>query len=96
MVVGGILYKSLAKRRIPKASLTIYMTMGWVAIFFVPQLIHNANIYFLMWIVIGGVFYSIGAWFYSQKHRPYFHFIWHLFIDFAAISHIIAMLIFIY
>ncbi len=95
MVLGGILYKSLARKRIPKASLVIYMTMGWVAVLFIPKLIQNADITFLIWIIIGGAFYSIGAWFYSQKHRAYFHFIWHIFIDLAAVSHIIAMLVFI-
>lgn len=95
MVMGGILLKTLSKKKIKKASLTIYLTMGWVAIIFIPQLIKNADIYFLMWIIIGGILYSVGAWFYNQKHRPYFHFIWHIFIDLAAISHIIAILIFI-
>lgn len=94
-VVFGVLYKSLSKKRIPKASLVLYLTMGWTAILFLPQLLKNANPGFLFFIVLGGVLYSAGAWFYSQKHRPYFHFIWHLFVNFAAIAHVVAMVFFI-
>lgn len=94
MVILGILYKSLSKRKIPKASLGIYLTMGWTVIFFMPSLIQKANPWFMALLALGGILYSIGAWFYKQKHRPYFHFIWHLFINFAALSHAIAMLFF--
>lgn len=93
-VLFGVLYKSLSKKRIPKASLMIYLSMGWVAVLFLPQLISNAQPGFILFIGLGGILYSIGAWFYNQKHRPYFHFIWHLFINFAAASHVIAMIVF--
>lgn len=95
MVLFGVLYKSLSKKRMPKASVTIYLTMGWTAVLFMPTLLKNAQPGFLILIALGGVLYSVGSWFYSQKHRPYFHFIWHLFINFAAISHFVAMMFFI-
>lgn len=91
MVVGGIIYKSLTLKKSKKISLMIYLTMGWIAVLFLPQMVQNSSLFFVLWILIGGLMYSIGAWFYSQIHRPYFHFIWHLFIDLAAISHLIAM-----
>jgi hemolysin III len=94
MVLFGILYKSLLRQSIPKASVIIYLSMGWVAVLFVPTLLRVANPYFLVFIVLGGLLYSVGAWFYRQKHRPYFHFIWHLFVNFASLSHLVAMLVF--
>ena len=95
MVFVGVLYKSLIRHKVPKASLTIYLTMGWIAVLFIPDLVRTANIWFGILIALGGIFYSAGAWFYSQKHRPYFHFIWHLFINIAAATHFIAILFFI-
>jgi hemolysin III len=94
MVIFGVLYKSLLRQSIPKASVIIYLSMGWVAVLFLPTLLNVANPYFLVFIVLGGLLYSIGAWFYRQKQRPYFHFIWHLFVNFASLSHLIAMLVF--
>lgn len=92
MVLTGILYKSISQKSIPKLSVTIYLIMGWIAVLFFPVIIKNSNPSFLFFIALGGLLYSGGAWFYTKKERPYFHFIWHLFINFAAISHFIAII----
>ncbi len=94
MVLFGILYKSIAQKSIPKLSVLIYLSMGWTAVFFIPTLLHNTSPLFLSLIILGGVFYSVGSWFYMQKSRPYFHFIWHMFINMAALSHFIAIVFF--
>ncbi len=94
MVIFGILYKSIARRSIPKLSVLIYLSMGWVALLFIPQLVRYTNPVFIWLIIAGGVLYTAGSWFYMQKERPYFHFIWHLFIDFAALAHFIAIVFF--
>jgi hemolysin III len=91
MVLIGILYKSIARQSIPKLSVLIYLTMGWIAVLFIPILIQKANSTFLLLIGLGGILYTIGAMFYMQKHRPNFHFIWHLFINAAALSHFVAI-----
>lgn len=91
LVIGGILYKVLGNNRIPKLSLIIYLVMGWQAVFFLPQIIHATNTVFLSLIVAGGLMYTIGAYFYSKRNMPYHHLIWHLFINAASISHIIAI-----
>lgn len=55
IVLVGILYKSLATRAMPKLSLTLYLVMGWIAIFFFPTLLRKANTVFLVLVVLGGV-----------------------------------------
>jgi hemolysin III len=95
MVLFGVLYKSIAQKSIPKLSVLIYLSMGWAAVFFFPTLIHNTSVLFISLIILGGIFYSAGSWFYMQKTRPYFHFIWHIFIDLAALTHFIAIVFFI-
>jgi len=95
MVLAGILYKSISRRSVPKVSVTIYLVMGWTAVLFMPIIFQKASPWFIFFIAFGGVLYSAGAWFYSKKERPYFHFIWHLFVNFAAIAHFIAIVFFI-
>ena len=90
MVLIGILYKSLSPKSLPRLSLAIYLVMGWSVILFLPVLLEAANATFLLWIVIGGVLYSVGAYFYSRKYA-YAHAIWHVFIALASIAHIIAI-----
>lgn len=92
-VLAGVLSKSLSKRSYPILSTTIYLVMGWTAVFFIQPLLNHASLLFLALIVLGGVMYSAGVFFYS-KHKTYFHFIWHLFINVASILHFIAIVFF--
>ena len=91
MVLVGILYKSISTRSMPKLSLTIYLVMGWTALIFIPSLMANSSLAFLILIASGGILYSIGAWFYAQQHLKFGHGIWHLFIVGASILHYIAI-----
>jgi len=94
MVIFGILYKSIAKRKIPKISLTIYLVMGWSVIFVAPLLIRNAAIGMQLLLLGGGVFYSVGAYFYAKKEKRFFHTVWHFFINLGAICHFLGVLLF--
>ncbi len=92
--IGGIIMTAVSKNYHKKLSLTLYLVMGWIAVLFVPQVISNASLPFIILIVLGGVFYTVGVFFYVQKW-PYAHFIWHMFIIMASISHFIAIVFFI-
>lgn len=93
-VLFGILYKAVAKSEYPKLTLTVYLIMGWIAVLFIPTIIRNSSPMFLGLIVLGGVLYSIGAYFYARK-KTYDHMIWHIFINLASIAHFIAIVFFI-
>lgn len=92
-VLGGILLKSISNKAHPIISCTIYLAMGWAAILFLPNLIKSGSSLFLSLIVAGGLFYTGGVYFYSQK-KNFYHFIWHIFIDLACILHFIAIVFF--
>lgn len=92
-VLVGILFKSIAQKSAPKVTVLIYMIMGWSVVFFLPILIRESNWMFMFLLVLGGVFYSIGAGFYVQK-KNFMHAIWHFFIVAAAISHMVAIIFF--
>ncbi len=92
MVIFGIFYKSLSRKSIPAISLTIYLVMGWTIVLFMPVFLRNASTMLLALISGGGVFYSIGAWFYARKGFKYHHLAWHLFINIALIMHFVAII----
>ena len=94
MVLFGIFYKSLSRRSIPAISLTIYLIMGWTIIFFFPLFLRNASIPLLVLIAAGGVFYTLGAWFYAKKGFKYHHLVWHLMINIAVGCHFTAIVFF--
>ena len=94
MVLFGILYKSVSKRRIPKVSLTIYLVMGWSVLFVAPMFIRNASLGLQLFILGGGIFYSAGTYFYAKKDKRFFHMVWHFFVNLGALCHFLGMLLF--
>lgn len=92
--IWGILYKAIATKVNPKLSLMIYLIMGWVGVIYLPIIISQSKCLFFIFILLGGLAYTIGAWFYAQKNRPYFHMIWHIFILIASLFHFIGILYF--
>ena len=96
MVLFGIFYKSLSKRSIPSVSLTIYLIMGWLIVIFFPLFWNNASTPLLALISAGGIFYTIGAWFYAKKGFRYHHLVWHLLINLAVVCHFVGIVFFLY
>ena len=45
----------------------------------------------LIYIVAGGLAYTIGCIFYALDKMPYNHFIWHLFVIAGSVLHYIAI-----
>lgn len=95
MVIIGVLYKSLSRKSVPALSLLIYMVMGWLVVLIFPYLYRQSNIVFLLLMALGGILYTIGAYFYVQKTKPYTHVVWHVFVNLASIAHFIAIVFFI-
>lgn len=90
-VVAGILYKSLAKMSIPKVSLMIYLIMGWTLLIFMPMFVRNANRPLFWLVLLGGVFYTLGAVIYAKKGFKFHHMVWHLFVFLGACAHFIGL-----
>lgn len=93
ITIAGILYQILAHHVNEKLTLALYLVMGWLAVLVIPAMMTKASLTFISLILLGGLFYSVGAVFYAKK-KPYFHFIWHLFIIFASLSHYLAIVFF--
>ncbi|HOV69275.1 MAG TPA: hemolysin III family protein [Clostridia bacterium] len=91
MVIFGVLYKSLAANKMPRASLAIYLVMGWTALLFFPLLVKNANPVLFWLILSGGAFYSAGTVFYALKRIKFNHMVWHIFVTLGAAVHMIGI-----
>ena len=96
MVIFGVFYKSLSRKSIPAISLTIYLVMGWTIVFFLPLFISHASTPLVALIALGGVLYTLGAWFYARKGFRYHHMVWHLLIDLAVAAHFAGIVFYLY
>jgi len=74
-----------------------YIALGWVAVFVMPDLLHDAGVAAFVLIVAGGVIYTVGGVVYALK-RPNpvpgvfgFHEVFHLCTLVAATCHYVAV-----
>lgn len=80
-------------------SSVIYIAMGWVCIFVFGRLLHTLPLAAFLWLLAGGVIYTIGGVVYALK-LPIFnarhdhfgsHEVFHLFVMAGSICHFIFM-----
>lgn len=60
-------------------SIGLYLIMGWMIVFASKQLVSELPAIGLVFLVLGGLFYTLGIFFYVWKSRKYTHAIWHFF-----------------
>jgi hemolysin III len=87
------LHKNNARRILP---ITIYIVMGWLVLIAFKPLFAALPHAGVLWLVAGGLFYSLGIVFYAlDKKLRHAHGIWHLFVLAGSISHYLTVLLYV-
>lgn len=76
-------------------SVIIYIAMGWLSVFLIKPIVTNTTWKFMFLLVLGGLVYTGGTYFYKSKRFKYSHVIWHFFVLGASIIHFIAFYLYI-
>jgi hemolysin III len=92
LAIIGINLKIFALDKHKRLSIVIYTLMGWMIVIALKPLLHYTKPAFLMWMLIGGISYSLGIVFFVIKKLPYAHAVWHLFVLGGSICHFFGML----
>ena len=91
--VLGIVLNSINLEKFRKPSVVCYTIMGWVILIAVKPMIDSVYSLSLWFILIGGLLYTGGIFFYIYKKKRYFHSVWHLFTLAGSIFHYFAILL---
>jgi hemolysin III len=65
--------------------------MGWMFVLAGKQIYLNLATESLVFLLLGGIAYSVGVVFYLWRKLPYSHGIWHLFVLAGSILHFFAI-----
>lgn len=94
----GILFKLFWVEAPKFIGVTMYLAMGWMLVVAAPALAKTLPFDVFVWLLIGGLIYSVGAFVYAVKWpNPWpvtfdNHALWHLFVIGGAAAHFVAML----
>lgn len=95
MTVAGILFKLLTKRQFKYVTTITYLAMGWLGLILIEPLSRVLNFGGIVWLVLGGVLYSLGVVFFLWRSLPYNHAIWHIFVLAGTIAHFFGILFYV-
>ena len=72
-----------------------YAVMGWLLLIAIGPIFRSIPLMGALWILIGGLCYTIGIAFYNTIKFPYHHLVWHLLVLAGTISHFFAIFFYI-
>ena len=78
--------------RFKDRSTLFYLAMGWAGIIALGPLINALTQAQVLWLLAGGIAYTIGVPFYLWKRTPYAHSVWHVMVLVGASCHFQAVM----
>jgi hemolysin III len=90
-LLGVLMKTTRGPSRHPKLAMTLYLGTGWIGVVVIRPLALSVPSSAVVWLIAGGVAYTVGTLFYANKRLRYSHFIWHLFVLAGTSCHFAAV-----
>lgn len=94
----GIIFNAINMHKpiIKTLSMICYLAMGWCVVIAIVPLLKNLPTPGFIWLLIGGIMYTIGVIFYAfGSKKKYIHSVWHLFCLAGTIFQFISILLYV-
>jgi len=91
LAFAGVVFKLFYTGRFKLLSTIIYIAMGWLVVVAIKPLLTSVDLVTLGWMLAGGLFYTLGTFFYHRESIRYSHAIWHLFVIGGSVCHFVAV-----
>lgn len=93
IICFGILFKLVFKTKYEIVSLLLYLILGWMVIFIFRDISQNMGTDVMFWLLLGGLSYTTGVFFYVRTRIQWHHAIWHIFVLLGCAGHYIALIL---
>ena len=90
--ITGVIIRSIYLNRFHNLMVALYLVMGWMIVFAGRSIVKGLPSPSLLFLFLGGIFYSVGVIFYMWRNLKYAHGIWHLFVLAGSIMHFFAVI----
>jgi hemolysin III len=101
LAIIGIIVKMFIMNAPRWLSAGLYLLMGWLCISAIGEMLRVLPAGALIWLLIGGIAYTLGAVIYITKAMDFFpdkfgfHEVWHIFVILGALAHFISIAVYI-
>ena len=80
IAILGIVLNSISIEKFKKFSMFSYIIMGWAVVISVKDIMAKMPKGGLIFLLLGGIAYTVGIIFYALKKKKYMHSVWHFFV----------------
>ena len=91
LAVAGMVFKLFFTGRLKRLSTGMYLGMGWLSVIAAQPFLEALPVGTLLWLLAGGLAYTMGTAFYHSRRIPYAHAVWHLFVLAGSACHFVAV-----
>ena len=91
----GIILKIFLTGKFKILSTLLYVAMGWLILFSFRSLVQNLDYNGLVWLISGGLAYTVGAVLYSIEKIKLNHAIFHIFVLMGTFCHFISVYLYV-
>ncbi|PUZ25569.1 hemolysin D [Chitinophaga parva] len=93
LTLVGIFFKVRFTGRFEIVSVVIYLVMGWIMVVGGNRFFESIPLRVIVMVVVGGICYSMGVFFYVWDRYKYTHAVWHALVLVGALCHYVAVLL---
>ena len=94
--IVGITLNCIEVKRFSKVCLVLYIVAGWTIAAALYPYYKAIGGWGILFLVLGGLLYTGGIFFYRKKKTPYMHALWHVFVTLGSIMHFIMVYFYCY
>jgi hemolysin III len=88
-----LVLKLSIRKGFEKPPVWLYLVMGWFGAIIFWQGLSGINKSSFVFLLLGGLVYSLGVVFYRWRSLPYSHAVWHLFVLGGSVLHYFSVLV---
>jgi len=92
LALATLVAKLVLTKKFAKPPVWLYVVMGWFALLVFNQAIRDIGTASLIFLLVGGIFYTVGIIFYKWRKLPFNHAIWHLFVVGGSTFHFFSVI----
>lgn len=91
IAILGTILKLFFTGRFEKLSLILYLLMGLLIVIDSLAVFNTFSSLEILMLILGGVFYIVGIYFYTKSSMYFNHVIWHIFVLLGSFSHFLMI-----
>jgi len=95
IAIIGITLKLFFTGKYGRISTVAYVLMGWIGALGLTTLLENLPVEGVIWLIAGGISYTIGALIFGFKKVQFNHAIFHMFVLLGSFCHFISVFLYV-